>query len=50
MHRVAIDDRLLNVSQIANIVGISRERVEDIKLNELGMLEYFRKMAAAFDA
>ena len=43
-------DNILTVSQIANTVGISRERVEDIKHNELGMLEYFRKMAAAFDA
>ena len=32
-----MDDRHLTVNQIANTVGISRERVENILHNELGM-------------
>eukprot|EP00106_Octopus_bimaculoides_P022919 XP_014790361.1 PREDICTED: histone-lysine N-methyltransferase SETMAR-like [Octopus bimaculoides] len=34
---MAIDSRRLNANQIANAVGISRERVENILHNELGM-------------
>ena len=37
VHRLVMDDRRLTISQIASGVGISRERVEHILHNELGM-------------
>ena len=37
VHRVMIDDRRLTVNQIANTVGITRERVKNILHYELGM-------------
>uniref|UniRef100_A0A3Q0T381 Mos1 transposase HTH domain-containing protein n=1 Tax=Amphilophus citrinellus TaxID=61819 RepID=A0A3Q0T381_AMPCI len=37
VHHMVMDDSRLTVNQIANAVGISRERVENILHNELGM-------------
>ena len=37
MRRIVMDDRRLTVNLIFNTVGISRERVETILHNELGM-------------
>ena len=37
VYHMVMDDRRLTVNQIANAVGISRERVENILHNELGM-------------
>lgn len=37
LHRAVMDDRRLTVNQLADTVGISRERVENILHSELGM-------------
>ena len=37
VHRIVMGDRRVTVNQIATSVGISRERVENILHNELGM-------------
>ena len=39
VHRVVMDDSRSAVNQIANTFGISRERVENVLHNELGMLK-----------
>ena len=47
VNHMVMDDRRLTVNQIANAVGISRERVENILHNELGMSKVGAK---AYDA
>ena len=37
VHKAVVDDRRSTVNQTANTIGISRERVENILHNELGM-------------
>ena len=47
MCTVVMDDRRLNVNQIANTVGIFRERVENILHDEFGMSKVLRAAAHA---
>ena len=48
---MVMDDRRLSVNQVVNAVGISRERVENILHNELGMSKVSTRVGAtAFDA
>ena len=37
IHQMVMNDRRLTINHLANVIGISRERVENILHNELGM-------------
>ena len=37
IHQMVMNDRRLTISHLANVISISRERVENILHNELGM-------------
>ena len=45
-HQMVMNDRRLTISHLANVISISRKRVENILRNELGMSKVSARMVS----